>query len=366
VSLLEFPSNSSTLVTGIEPVEQSEVDIERRGRLREMGIFIPPTLQETLHSQKAQPYLVESLLRDRSVNLLVGNSGLGKTPLAIQLGVCVVAGLSFLNLKVQQGRVLYCDAETDLSGFWETLRTISAFLGLTEPPLDFHIWSPNWDPNPPTDEENVALGAQLIHRVRVVKPKLVIVDPLRVFWSQAETKNEEAAAMVRILREVSRETGASWLISHHRRKANQQAAPELIPESPHAWFQEAAGAHALVNQSDTRLGVEPGSGQVDLVVAGFVRGKGAIPPLDLARVVDAEGLPIGYRRLAGIEHLRPEDRAVFDRLPRRFRFKDVQTALGGTSDSNAKRLVERCLSLGIVRKDDAAYLKTGLSMECME
>ena len=42
----------------------------------------------------------EGLIRNQSVNLLVGDSGLGKTPLGIQLGVCVAAGLSFLGLQV--------------------------------------------------------------------------------------------------------------------------------------------------------------------------------------------------------------------------------------------------------------------------
>src|SRR5207249_4562753 len=103
-------------------------------------------------------------------------------------------------------------------------------------------------------------------------------------------------------------------------------------ENPQAWLQECAGSLALVNQSDTRIGVEPHpKGEADLLVAGFVRGTGRFVPLDLARVTNDEGTPVGYRLLTGIELLNQEDRALFERLPGRFRFKDVQAGMGGTS-----------------------------------
>jgi hypothetical protein len=333
--------------------DEHDVEAERKERLRQFGIFLPPTLREARNTQTSRSYLVEGLLRTGSINLLVGDSGLGKTPLAIQLGVCITAGIPlFGRLKVREGRVLYCDAESDLSAFYEILESISRYLGLSAPPLDFHVWSPNWDADStgPWDEE-------LQHRVSIVKPALVIVDPLRMFWPNAEGKNAEAAASILSLREQSRGTGTSWLISHHRRKVNQQSTPVHLEESPHAWFQETAGSHALVNQSDTRLGVVPGTGQADLLLAGFVRGTGAIPPLNLARMTDDDGFPIGYRLLEGVEQLRMEDRTVFDSLGSTFRFKDVETALGGKSSSNAKRFLDRCDSLRIVRKQGKIYVK---------
>jgi hypothetical protein len=264
----------------------------------------------------------------------------------------VAAGIPLFGLNVQKGRVFYCDAESDLEGFWEMLTAISRYLGLSEPPLDFHAWSPNWD----TSAQN-SWDEELTSRVSVVKPVLVVADPLRMFWPYAETKNAETAELITSLRELGKSTGTSWLISHHRRKVNRQAPPVHLEENPHAWFQETAGAHALVNQSDTRLGVVPGTGQVDLIVAGFARGTGLIQPLNLVRKVDEEGCPVGYGLLVGVEQLRPEDRTVFDGLKQSFRFKDVEAAIGGTSGSNAKRLVDRFLSLGIVRKDTNYYAK---------
>jgi hypothetical protein len=205
-------------------------------------------------------------------------------------------------------------------------------------------------------------ATKLISCVREVNPTLVIVDPLRMFWPQAEGKNEDTVDMVRRLKSLSSETGCSWLITHHRRKVNQAGAVQ-IEDNVHGWFQEAAGAHALVNQSDTRIGLEPHSGRVDLLLAGFMRGMGPFVPLDLARETDNQGSPVGYRLLTGIEHLSSNDRAVFDALRGRFRFRDVLTSMGGTSGSNANRFVSKCQSLGIVHKEGAEYVKAGPTVE---
>jgi hypothetical protein len=140
-----------------------------------------------------------------------------------------------------------------------------------------------------------------------------------------------------------------------------------LVENPQAWFQESAGSLALVNQSDTRIGVEPHSrGEADLLVAGFVRGTGSITPLDLARVSDDNGNPVGYRLLTGRELLNPENRTLYDDLGERFRFKDVQARMGGSSASNVTRLLKKCDSLQIAKKDGKDYIKTVPTMESME
>ena len=291
--------------------EQTKADTLRRDELRNLGIYTPQTLGEAVKSEAGEPYLIEGLLRTRSLNVLVGDSGLGKTPLGIQVGVCVAAGLPFFGLKVsQQGPVLYCDAESDSSTFQEMLSAVSHFLGLSQAPADFHVWSPNWESHVNLNEASASWATKLFSRVRVVEPRLVIVDPLRMFWPEAESTNEETVRIIASLRKVSKSTGCSWLITHHRRKLNQQTGVAHLEDQPHAWFQEAAGAHALINQTDTRLGVVPHSGQADLLLAGFVRGTGPFTPLDLARVTDTEGTPVGYRLLTGIEHLAEGDRTA--------------------------------------------------------
>ena len=71
----------------------------------------------------------------QSISILVGDSGLGKTPLAVQLGLSIAGAESFLGRRVRQGRVLYCDAESGIRPFRDMLKVISAHLGFAVKPI---------------------------------------------------------------------------------------------------------------------------------------------------------------------------------------------------------------------------------------
>jgi hypothetical protein len=195
----------------------------------------------------------------------------------------------------------------------------------------------------------------------------VIVDPLRMFWPEVETANDEAAKMIKELRDVSREVGCAWIITHHRRKPSRMAVVPRLDEDPKGWFREAAGSHAIVNQTDSRIGVvEPSSGRADLLLGGFMRTTGSFTPLNLSRAIDDDGNAIGYRLLAGSEHLGEDQQRVYTSLPQRFRFKDVSASMGGTSDSKVDGFLKKCVSLRIAKKDGRDYVKTVPLVECVE
>ena len=341
----------------VDVIVRTEQDlVADRKALRKLGIYTPDTLLQSIEKDAKKPFQVEGLLRPQTVNLLVGDSGLGKTPLAIQLGVSIAAGLPVFGRSVRKGRVLYCDAESGKTEFCECLAGVSRFLGLSEPPSDFHVWSPNWEVGVPSESSWQTPGSELKQRVDAVKPALVVVDALRTFWPEAEAKNPQAAETLRALRKFK---DATWLLIHHRRKVNHERAIADLSTNPNGWFQESAGSLALVNQSDTRIGVEPHSQRdADLLVAGFVRGTGPFVHMDLVRVLDDDGNPVGYRALTGAQRLNTDDQAVYQRLPDRFRFKDVERELGGTSGSNAARFLKRCESLQIVKKVGKDYTKS--------
>jgi RecA-family ATPase len=162
---------------------------DREGQLRKFGIYTPESLADSLRTDSKTPYLIEGLLRRPSVNLLVGDSGLGKTPLAIQIGVCIAAGLPVFGRAVQKGAVLYCDAESGKPEFWETLQTVSRFLGLRTPPSDFHVWSPNWEIELPVPESRWQRPWEPVRdRVDAVGPTFVVVDAFRTFGLRQRPK----------------------------------------------------------------------------------------------------------------------------------------------------------------------------------
>jgi RecA-family ATPase len=66
--------------------------------LRSRGILNFDDLQQL--ASVTQEYLVDGLLPEKSISILVGDSGLGKTPLALALAIAVASGTSFLDRKV--------------------------------------------------------------------------------------------------------------------------------------------------------------------------------------------------------------------------------------------------------------------------
>jgi hypothetical protein len=346
---------ASDTVTQEDPqiIEVADTSASESARL---NILNPPAIEQIIASQSGEDYLIEGLFYNKSINLLVGDSNLGKTPLAIQMCLCVAAGIPFLGKKVSQGPVLFIDFESRLETFYSQVKTISRFLGLPKPPDDFLCWSPMWERYPSEDAWKLRDQDRVLNRIAAVKPKLCVIDPLRLFWENAETQNESTVQMVKALKHVVKDTGSSIAITHHKRKpSNQVPEPDLITD-PHTWLKEAAGMLSLVNQTDTRLGVDMKDKESDIVLGGYMRSVGALAPQYLTRVCSDSGDPLGYALLTGLELLNPKDKGFYELLPSDFKYKDVQKLIGSSS-SNCLRFIRRCETLKLVSKDDDGYAK---------
>jgi RecA-family ATPase len=106
---------------------------------RHMDSFV--TLDQLERICKAQPanYVVEGLVPANDVHVAVGDSGLGKTPWAYQLGQCVATGTPFLGYPTRTGRVLYYDLENGRDEILLVGRSLCGHLGITPFPLDFLV-----------------------------------------------------------------------------------------------------------------------------------------------------------------------------------------------------------------------------------
>ena len=287
------------------------------------------------------PEIVVGLFPENSVNILVGDSGLGKTPFVVQLAVCIALGADFLGQKTVQKKVMMVDYENS-EALADVVSQICEHLGL---PADFEM-DPKWF----RIVQNVD-AADVLKLAREFKPAFVVVDSLRGFCSTADTKNETASKLITELQGHK----TAFLLMHHVRKNSTEKHDKRQPlekeERVLDWLEAAAGARALINQTFTRIAIDHSKADnADLILRGFYKGRGEFGPWKLARnYSEQHGEPIGYNRLTGTALLDIEQSVFFDALPKDqpMSYKEIQHSLG-QSEGQITRFLAACDNAGVV------------------
>lgn len=311
-----------------------------------------------------ESYVVEGLIPEASVNIAAGDSGLGKSPWAYQMGLCVASGIAFLGHQVQQGPVLYLDMENGRTGILETSRSLIRHLGIPQFPENFYLLI----------ERDELFNLEAI--IKEFRPLLVVVDSLRAYRPDAEQKNENAANMMNHLREIARAEKVAFFIVHHIKKPSDNVLHGALEDTPTmTWLLQACGARALINQTDVRIAFDAAPGlrvvdqgrrdaknvtdDVGLVVKGFARLRGEFGPLFLKREFDEDGGPLGYRELKGLELLsNSEQQAIFTKLPPEFSFKQAKQAYGRRDQATTDWL-QKLQRIGVLKHAKGGpYMKT--------
>ena len=298
-------------------------------------------------------YVIDALVQRGSVNISVGDSGIGKSPLHYQMGCSVASGLPFLGYTTSPGVVVYLDYENGLEDMHRVLGGVSQHLGLSSPPENFLLKT--------FDGSSMGLGEIIAE----IKPALCIIDTLRMFKPEAEEKNSNAAAMLSELHTLARKHGTAFQLIHHPKKPGEAGFPPLEDTPTLTWLFQACGARALINQTDVRIGIDVAKGmdrlgdrqegsraEIALVFKAFFKSRGEIGPIYLERVFDENGdEPLGYRQLSGVNLLfNPEQRASFGRLPdEEFRFKQAK-AIYGRGDQPTRDFLQKCIRIGILHQ----------------
>jgi len=306
-------------------------------KLLSLGVLSPAQIDRICAEATQAQFLVERLLPAKSIAVVAGESGIGKSPFIYQLGLCVAAGAPFLGMPARQSRVLYYDLENSLDDSKAMRDALVRFLGLGETPQDFLLV-----PDPLNNLERL---------IAEVRPQLIVIDSLRSLRPDVTEKNSVAGQWLKELRRLGRRYDCAFLIVHHVRKPNENTPlPDLESCSVVAWLLEMEGPRAFVNQTDVRIAVAEGdSNPAALKVKWSRRVHGDSPLVLVERVRDEEGEPAGYRHLTGAGLLSPERRRALDRLPPEFLFKEAKVALDRSDDPTSKFLAE-CRQLGLVEK----------------
>jgi RecA-family ATPase len=171
----------------------------------------------------AREWLVPELIPNRTVTMLSGDGGVGKSLLAMQLAVAVSAGRSgWIGTSPEPGAALYVNAEDDLDEMHRRLGEIVDGHGLALDDLKaFHI--------APLAGKDAVLGAPDRHglisptalwraiaaQTDQIKPRLVILDNLADTFAGNENARPEARQFIGMLRGLANEQRLAVLIIAH-------------------------------------------------------------------------------------------------------------------------------------------------------
>lgn len=302
---------------------------------------------EKVCTEQPTSYVVEGFLPADDIHVAVGDSGLGKTAWAYQLGLCVASGSPFLGMPVKRGRVLYFDMENGKEAILQVGKSLCKHLGIRSFPKNFLIRG---------DE-----AMPLAKAAATYKPSLILVDTLRPFQPNAERGNDEMGKFLQDLKTVARKEHSAILLLHHVRKPGEMGVPALEESPTLEWLQQASGARALINQTNTRIAFDRArknqAEKAAFVMKGFVKMKGETESIFIERVLDDQGQPLGYKRVVGIGLLGNADQeAAYVRLPEQFTFKEAK-AIFARADDPTNKWLKKCEAAGLLEKLDGRGYK---------
>ena len=227
--------------TGIEDESEMKVRTTTHAELRrKWGVRTPDELRKR-SQELGGDYLIEGIMPDRSLGVMIGDSGLGKSPLLYQMALSVAAKVPFLGQPVRQGRVLYLDFENGLAQVDEMISRLTQHLGLEKAPEDLYLWNFN-------DISSEYSRHTALKMIREFKPKLVIIDSLTGYHPEIEEKNALAMRCFQEFRTIIQECGCSILGTHHIRKPSdipKARPPPLEDATLRHWFNQARGPRVL-------------------------------------------------------------------------------------------------------------------------
>lgn len=185
--------------------ELRQIGDERKLRSRRLPLL---ALGELIQKSEQRRYLVKGLIPAESIGVLFGGSGSFKSFIALDAGLHVAHGLTWLGRRTQQGSVVYLAAEgSDELGqradAWHRARRI-------KPDAPFHVI--------PAAMDLLVDAWRVVETVqsRGLNPALVIIDTLsQTFGGEENSANEMAAYMRELGRRFRDLWGCAVLVIHH-------------------------------------------------------------------------------------------------------------------------------------------------------
>lgn len=188
----------------------------------------------------APDFLVEGFIMEGCTAVFSGEPKAGKTQTLVEMMVCIAAGLPFLgHYKTKQGPVLISSPEGPEACFEDRLRLACAAHGVRLEDIPIHLI----DRERPLYIDRESDQQILREMVDLIKPALVIIDPLEKHLIGDENNAGDVKRFTQFVTPLAAATKATVIITHHRTKvtANKSAGSSL------------RGSSALYGFGDTYL-----------------------------------------------------------------------------------------------------------------
>lgn len=219
------------------------------------NLLQPIDLSKLDHAEPTR-WLIEPILGRDALTLLVGEGGVCKSWLALDLAICLAAGLPTIFDSIDRPsltdslrvRILYLDEDGQVS---ETKRRLDRLIrGRSIDRLsliDFLKVVPSSGLRIDSESDFRLVKESCLH----MQIDLIIIDALVAFHMQTENSNDAMRFVMRgLFRRLMRETGAGILLLHHLAKPS---SGEVFPAP---LIQRVRGGGEVVNASDCALALE--------------------------------------------------------------------------------------------------------------
>jgi archaellum biogenesis ATPase FlaH len=167
-------------------------------------------------------YLVKNLIGATSMAVLYGESGTGKTFLALHLALCIAAGAEFCKRRVRRAGVIYIAAEAGKS----IENRVAAAKHVIEFPSAMPFAAVETPLNLCAENADTVPLIAAIRAANLGMPvELIVIDTLsRVMAGANENQPDDMGAFVRNIDRLRAATGAAVLIVHHSGKDASRGA----------------------------------------------------------------------------------------------------------------------------------------------
>ena len=350
-----------------EPKSESSDGTPQDGAVSAGSIPVPPSAESNFFDRNTgeRPEIIEGILREGELAAFGGPFGMGKSPALVDLTVCLVNGLSWCGLQVDQRPVIVVDCETPGADYKRAIKAICSRRGVPVPREgeELFVYLERDAPSEANTKKLLKLLAEDKHKEKLTflegllkrKPNaVVVIDPLEMFFRLDTGKKLAVMTLYHPLRAMlAMFPHSALLITFNLRKIDRKNGRANLLRDPRGWLEEICGSLDLLNRSDVRLGIDAREEDVR-VINGIVRGK-EMHPLLIRPFVDAQERPAGFEQVAAsggelVVALTDHQRAHWDKLPSAFRFEDVADNM--VPRSTLSRLIKRTRSLGVLIKDE--------------